>query len=409
MNGWNVDTLQRAVDECTNNSGRVEDCPVFQLYPDSVAEGCKLATRVTEDIQGPLSKLPGCNPVQKGPADAQIIKTCDGNNATIGEGKSFFKDLTSQGWSYQGCGADNYYSRALTGASTSQVGMTNEQCVKFCGDKGFSIAGTEYSKECYCSNSIPTAAQPVAGVVGNCNMPCSGDTNEFCGGSSLLSLYQKCTGATCANGGTAGSVKAGISSTTSVSITTKTTATTSIMVSSTKSSVTARSSISSPSYTTVASSTSTSPQATNPSSSLPNKWSYLSCVTDTLNPRTLPKLAPYTLENRPVTSTSCVSYCSVQGYTYAGTEYGGECWCGNNLSSSAQKLDASKCSMSCKGDGNQKCGGPAALSLFADLSRTNATTLVTRSENRDITNLVKEHMLQHGKKRHAMMIPDHGR
>jgi hypothetical protein len=40
---------------------------------------------------------------------------------------------------------------------------------------------------------------PVAGVVGNCEMPCSGDETEFCGGSALISLYQKCTGSACTN------------------------------------------------------------------------------------------------------------------------------------------------------------------------------------------------------------------
>lgn len=399
--GWDVDTLQQAVDECTNDSGRVEDCPVFQLWPDSVAEGCKLATRVNEDIQGPFNKLPGCNPVQKGPAEAQIIKTCDSNNATIGEGSSFFKDLTSQGWGYLGCGADNYYARALSGASTSQADMTNEQCIKFCGDKGFSIAGTEYSKECYCGNSIPTSAQPVAGVVGNCNMPCSGDATEFCGGPSLLGLYQKCTGATCTNAVGVGGSKSGISSTASVSIAANTSTTTNIMVKSTTSSITTRISISPTSYTTVTPQVPSSTSPSHPTSTLPGKWSYLNCIADNLNPRTLPKLAPYTLQNQLVTSISCVSYCSAQGYSYAGTEYGGECWCGNSLPSSVQKLDASKCSMVCKGDGSQKCGGPAALSLFADLSKTNATTLMTRNENRVVTNLARKHMLRHGKRRHA--------
>ena len=383
--GWDRTVLQNAVDQCTSDSGRVEDCPVFQLYPDSTAEGCKIASKISEDVQGPFAKLPGCNPVQQGPNEAQIIPTCDGNNATIGVGKPFFKDLTSSGWGYQGCGTDNYYSRALTGASTSVAGMTNEQCVKYCGDKGFSIAGTEYSKECYCGNSIPSSAAPVAGVVGNCNMACDGDAAEMCGGSGTISLYQKCSGSTCSNaaglggsnpGQAGGSSSASVIKSSSSStdpqtkvVSTATTTTTSLFargatstsMSSSKTVVTtsasssAQSKTSSTSASTVKATSSSAPAA--PSSG------YLGCYTDTINPRSLSKLAPYTLNNAPVTSTTCISYCKANSYAFAGTEYGGECWCGNTAPSA--KLDESKCTMACKGDASQKCGGNASLSLYS--------------------------------------------
>ncbi|KAK5070639.1 hypothetical protein LTR64_000314 [Lithohypha guttulata] len=435
--GWNRDLLQRAVDQCTSDSGRVEDCPVFNLYPDSTAEGCKIASKIDEDIQGPFSKLPGCNPVQPGPDRAQIIATCEGNTATIGQGKPFFKDLTSQGWGYQGCGTDNYYARALTGASTSQAGMTNEQCIAFCGGKGFSTAGTQYSKECYCGNSIPASAQPVAGVVGNCNMPCDGDATQNCGGSSLLSLYQKCTGSTCSNaagvgGGSSASASSSVSSAKSSSISQQikvqsTTTTTRLLARGTSSSSSSSSSSTSSSAskitpspsssktstsstsssttqslssstskpsspTSSSSSSSASPIATS-TSTLPPNWTYRGCITDAINPRTLPKLAPYTLDNKQVTSTSCVSYCSKAGYVYAGTEYGGECWCGNDAPITA-KLDESKCGTPCKGDLTQKCGGPSALSLYAAGGKTKRD-----GEEQQQLEVVKEHMKRHGRGR----------
>lgn len=411
--GWDRSILQKAVDQCTSDSGRVEDCPVFQLYPDSVAEGCKLASKIDEDVQGPFAKLPGCNPVQKGPDRAQIIMTCDGNNATIGQGKSFFKDLTSSGWGYQGCGTDNYYSRALTGASTSQTDMTNDKCVKYCGDKGFSIAATEYSKECYCGNSIPISAQAIPGVVGNCDMACAGDANQFCGGSGRLSLYQKCSGSSCVNAAGLGDSKPAGSASTNVAITSSTNAantaqqtkTQVVQTTTTTTSMQARnsasatsSSASKPSSSTVAS---TSLSAVNPSS-LPQNWSYIACYADTVNPRTLPKLAPYTLDGKPVTSASCVSYCSSNGYKFAGTEYAGECWCGNSLPANASKLDPSKCMMSCKGDFTQSCGGSAALSLFADTSKVTQSSS-KRNAMADIFDLtqVKEHMKRHESKRYG--------
>lgn len=420
--GWDRDLLQRAIDTCTSDSGRVEDCPVFQLYPDSVAEGCKLASRIDEDIQGPFAKLPGCNPVQKGPDRAQIITTCDGPTATIGQGKSFFKDLTSSGWGYQGCGTDNYYSRALTGASTSQSDMSNEKCIKFCGDKGFSIAATEYSKECYCGNSLPASAQPVAGVVGNCNMPCAGDANQFCGGAGTFGIYQKCSGSSCANAAGVGGSKPAGSAVASIASniqqtktqTTQTTTTTSLFLRgttaataatriyttrSTTTSIFARGTTSSVASKPTTSAVSSAALSNASPSGLAKNWSYLACYTDTVNPRTLPKLAPYTLNGSSVTATSCVNYCAANNYSYAGTEYGGECWCGNTLPDNAVKLDSSKCSMSCKGDSNQSCGGPAALNLFADTSKVNLMT--KKNDAADIFELTREHMKRHENKRYA--------
>lgn len=419
--GWDKNILQKAVDECTNDSGRVEDCPVFQLYPDSTAEGCKIAPKVNEDVQGPMQKLLGCNPVQEGPGEAQIIKNC-GDNATIGTGKSFFKDLTSEGWGYQGCGTDNYYARALTGASTSQAGMTNEQCIKFCGDKGFSVAGTEYSKECYCANSIPASAQPVAGVVGNCNMACDGDTTEYCGGSGLLTLYQKCTGSSCSNAGGMSGSSSPVSSTASIlspsSVTQQSNAqvTTSLLGRGTTSAIsfpsasssseagspvlvsssaayTAPADASAPGASGSASAIVSSLPSFSATANLPPGWKYQGCFTDTVNPRTLPKLAPYTMNNTFVTSTNCVSYCSSKGYNFAGTEYGGECWCGN--SAPTQSLEASKCAVACKGDSSQICGGWAALSLYS---------LSSNNKRDEVGSVVRDHMKRHGQARYARSV-----
>ncbi|OAL39094.1 hypothetical protein AYO20_01412 [Fonsecaea nubica] len=196
--GWDPDLLQSAVDQCTNDSGRVEDCPVFDLIPDSQAQGCRIAPAVDEQVSGLLPALPGCNPVQPGPK-ATPQSGCGAPTTITPSNTTFFTDLTSKGWSYMGCGTDNYFNRVLTGASQSNGQMTNENCVAFCESKGFSIAGSEYADECYCGNSIPDSGKPVPGVVGACTMSCAGDDSEFCGGAGTISLYQKCSGDSCAN------------------------------------------------------------------------------------------------------------------------------------------------------------------------------------------------------------------
>jgi len=147
--GWNVTLLQTAVDECTNSSGKVEDCHVFNLTPDNVAEGCIVPSQVDEPVLGNLDKLPGCQTVDAGPATAPIQSNCGAVTTLSAPKQNYFSDLTSSlKWSYVGCGTDNYYNRILTGASESNDNMTVENCVNFCSSKGFSIAGTEYAQEC---------------------------------------------------------------------------------------------------------------------------------------------------------------------------------------------------------------------------------------------------------------------
>lgn len=52
-------------------------------------------------------------------------------------------------------------------------------------------AGVEYSSECYCGTTIQSSGQLAADTpTQKCNMPCSGDSSEICGGSDRLNLYQ---------------------------------------------------------------------------------------------------------------------------------------------------------------------------------------------------------------------------
>lgn len=62
MSGWDVQTLQSAVDTCTDLSGRIEDCPPFRLQNDFEASKCSFGVPVAlgeEDCYGPRHLLPG--------------------------------------------------------------------------------------------------------------------------------------------------------------------------------------------------------------------------------------------------------------------------------------------------------------------------------------------------------------
>lgn len=64
MMGWDEDFLQKAVSTCTNDSGRIEDCPLFDVITKSEAERCEMEKPLPkelagENVKGPMPKLPG--------------------------------------------------------------------------------------------------------------------------------------------------------------------------------------------------------------------------------------------------------------------------------------------------------------------------------------------------------------
>ncbi|KAI5283781.1 hypothetical protein KEM54_001854 [Ascosphaera aggregata] len=73
MEGWDDGVLQRAVDICTNPSGRVEDCSVFTLQDEQTQQKCliKVPDAIKhEDTLACDSGLPGGMPIIEGPAYA---------------------------------------------------------------------------------------------------------------------------------------------------------------------------------------------------------------------------------------------------------------------------------------------------------------------------------------------------
>ena len=63
-----------------------------------------------------------------------------------------------------------------------------------------------------------------------------------------------------------------------------------------------------------------------------------------------------------MTNDACISFCDNAGYSVAGTEYGGQCFCGDDISST--QLNDAQCSMACTGAAGEMCGGSAALSVW---------------------------------------------
>ena len=69
-------------------------------------------------------------------------------------------------------------------------------------------------------------------------------------------------------------------------------------------------------------------------------------------------LAPQT-ESDAMTIDVCMNFCANAGQraTYAGLEYGRECWCAISLNVNAAKLPDANCSLPCEGEEGVACGG----------------------------------------------------
>ena len=59
--------------------------------------------------------------------------------------------------------------------------MTVEKCKNLC--LGFTYAGVQFSGECFCGNTAPTITAQ------NCNMECSGNDKQICGGVWAMNVY----------------------------------------------------------------------------------------------------------------------------------------------------------------------------------------------------------------------------
>lgn len=88
---------------------------------------------------------------------------------------------------YAGCWSDSGASPTLKTFAYDQQTTTIESCTSYCVGQGFSIAGLEYGSQCFCGNALQSTALKI--IESSCVMPCAGNSSEFCGGMSRLSIF----------------------------------------------------------------------------------------------------------------------------------------------------------------------------------------------------------------------------
>ncbi|KAJ9132986.1 WSC-domain-containing protein [Pleurostoma richardsiae] len=196
LNGWDIPTLTQAIDECLvgNVDGVVADCAVFDATNDANSPSdCPQQSPIfpCEPVSGIISKLPGCiTPTGYGAVVTLADIECSGGNtATCNATASHPPEAWTGDSAYSplGCYTEASSGRALTAKSyISAANMTALTCEAYC--YGYKYFGIEYSEECYCGDSISTGS--VLTDSSQCDMDCTGDEWQICGGSDRLNMYE---------------------------------------------------------------------------------------------------------------------------------------------------------------------------------------------------------------------------
>ncbi|XP_058466832.1 xylosyltransferase oxt [Malaya genurostris] len=88
-----------------------------------------------------------------------------------------------------GCFQDEKNFRILSGYYTNfKSNNSPKRCIQLCLQSGFQYAGVQYSTECFCGNEEPKASAKLPDS--SCNMKCSGDPRQACGGYFTTNVYE---------------------------------------------------------------------------------------------------------------------------------------------------------------------------------------------------------------------------
>ncbi|KAI0033597.1 hypothetical protein K488DRAFT_84794 [Vararia minispora EC-137] len=225
------------------------------------------------------------------------------------------------GWSYNACWVDNANGRILGTELPDNQNLTVDSCIESCIGQNFTLAGLEFQSQCFCGNTLINGAALTA--EGDCDMGCTGNATEACGGPNRVSVYTA-----------TGNVTA-------------------------------------------------LPVPVTQNTSLPGQFKYTGCLAEPGANRVFPYQIILTNNN---TAENCLTQCSTFGYPAAGMEFGDECWCGDisdiaaNGGTVAPETD---CSFPCSGDPIHLCGGAERLSLYewqGNLSVWNTPSNIGRYE-----------------------------
>jgi Domain of unknown function (DUF1996)/WSC domain len=336
QNGWDMDVQTAAVKQCINtDGGSISACPPLKASQDPYFPwNCpEQPPVVNERVHGWIDKLPGCNTVTGFQNARASNPNCPAELNSLAPVVNTPKFNPTPGtmmgsWSYMGCAKEAGVHRALSGPKYGDSGVTIDKCQAYCTNAGQSIAGLEYGRECWCGNSLSSTnpMQSPDACAAIAQMVCSGNSTQYCGGPNLITLWNNTAAAfapTITGSGTAPTTPLPTpAATSSVPVNTPTAGVTTIV---------------------------------------DGKALYVGCYSE-VNGRTLSGAA--FSNTTGMTNELCASYCMSRNYALFGTEFSQECYCASSLASASTFKPQSECSLPCKGDAFQRCGGPSRLSLW---------------------------------------------
>ncbi|KAH7130137.1 heme peroxidase [Dendryphion nanum] len=388
-------------------------CSTYQLFGMEYGRECYCGN--TLDASSNVMGLSDCSM----PCSGNPSQTCGaGSRLSLYKNSKFVAPVNPPitGYNYLGCYSEADGGRTLGDTDTTSDDMTVEKCATFCNGSGY--FGLEYSKECYCGAILNAGStlQPA----GDCSMRCAGNSTEWCGAGRRLNVYQKI------------GVPTPISTTISVPPPNPTAPSlpgynyTGCFVDTvSQRSLSGRNrqddnnsyescasfcdgyqyfgveyghecycadKLSSPmpelrkddecSMPCAGNSTEHCGAAsritvfksltmyTPPANPLVFGYNYTGCFTDSVGARVL-QLSHYFDSN--MTIAKCATFCS--GSKYFGTQYGGECYCGDNFVNPTTNVQEKDCSFVCPGNKEEYCGAGDRLSLWQKIEGVgNGTT-----------------------------------
>ena len=86
------------------------------------------------------------------------------------------------GTMYLGCFIDDSSNRTLPNFPLIHFGMTRAYCAEYCAYKNQRYAGIQFSYKCFCGDSDADYNKYGQVDESECNMSCSGNASEVCGG-----------------------------------------------------------------------------------------------------------------------------------------------------------------------------------------------------------------------------------
>lgn len=289
------------------------------------------------------------------------------------------------GWTYFGCVSESSDERLLQGFAFSSSTLSPLLCLTECQELGYTWGGMEYGDECYCSNDWSGSGGGLQDD-SQCSMACQGDASADCGNAWSLSMYQYNSTDAC---GTSTVTPTTSIASQVVTATAVTGGTTSVGVVTLGTSTVTGTATASDSVTTTASaSTSTATSTSTGQSTYTDEtdssvWNSLGCAKD-LSSRLLS--GSVLTGQKTLTIDSCLTLCEDSGYTYAGLEYGDECYCGDSLPDSIT-YSTTGCTMACAGDASQTCGGDWTIDLYELASTGNSTSTLSATATSTATSI----------------------